>query len=211
MERKFQKFEEWYANANDIVAFFFISGKKSGENLHEHTFMHHDHHPISIVFPLQLPNTIFILWFSLYWNKQIFITFLPPPLPSHVYWSVKHKEKTWAILFRIFSKIKKAELRTYFVCSHTFSYKIQMQTKFHRACASWALIRLCSVACKCVLIRHNKQFSNIVQGHVSEKSFSWTFYEHSSFFAETYSLNGAESKKSCLQFFQSHLGLFYAN
>ena len=142
MERKFPKFEEWYANANDIVACFFISGKKSGENLHEHTFMHHDHHPISIVFPLQLPNTIFILWFSLYRNKQIFITFLPPPLPSHVYWSVKHKAKTWAILFRIFSKIKKAEFRTYFVCSHTFSYKIQMQTKFHRAWAPWDLIRL---------------------------------------------------------------------
>ena len=51
----------------------------------------------------------------------------------------------------------------------------------------------------------------LVQGHVSEKSFSWAFYEHWSFFAETYSLNGAESKKSCLQFFQSHLGLFYAN
>ena len=142
MERKFPKFEEWYANANDIVAFFFISGKKSGENLYEHAFMHHDNHPISIVFPLELPNTIFILWFPLYRNKQIFITFLPPPLPSHVYLSEKHKAKTWAILFRIFSKIKKAEFRTYFVCSHTFSYKIQMQTKFHRAWASCALIRL---------------------------------------------------------------------
>ena len=103
--------------------------------------MHHDHHPISIVF-LYSYQTPFILWFSLYRNKQIFITFLPPPLPSHVYWSVKHKAKTWAILFRIFSKTKKAEFRTYFVCSHTFSYKIQMQTKFHRAWASWALIRL---------------------------------------------------------------------
>ena len=54
-------------------------------------------------------------------------------------------------------------------------------------------------------------FHGLVQGHVSEKSFSWAFYEQWSFFAETYSLNGAESKKSCLQFFQSHLGLFYAN
>ena len=54
-------------------------------------------------------------------------------------------------------------------------------------------------------------WDKLVQGHVSEKSFSWAFHEHWSFFAETYSLNGAESKKSCLQFFQSHLGLFYAN
>ena len=46
----------------------------------------------------------------------------------------------------------------------------------------------------------------LVQGHVSEKSFSLVFHEHWSFFIETYSLNGAESKKSCLQFFQSHLG-----
>ena len=30
----------------------------------------------------------------------------------------------------------------------------------------------------------------IVRGHVSEKSFSWAFYEHFSFFTETYSLNG---------------------
>ena len=50
--------------------------------------MHHDHQPISIVFPLQLPNTIFTLWFSLYRNNQIFITFVPPPLPSHVYISI---------------------------------------------------------------------------------------------------------------------------
>ena len=48
-------------------------------------------------------------------------------------------------------------------------------------------------------------------GHVSEKSVPWAFHEHFSFFAETYSLNGAESEKSCLQFFQSHLSLFYAN
>ena len=48
----------------------------------------------------------------------------------------KHKAKTCAILFRIFSKIKKAELRTYFVCSHIFSRKIQMQTNVHRAWAS---------------------------------------------------------------------------
>ena len=54
-------------------------------------------------------------------------------------------------------------------------------------------------------------YGQVVQGHVSEKSFSWAFYEHWSFFAETYRLNGAVWKKSCLQFFQSHLGLFYAN
>ena len=110
MEKKFPKFEEWYPNSNDIVAFFFISGKKSGENLHEHTFMHHDHHPISIVFPLQLPNTIFILWFSLYRNKQIFITFLPPPLPSHVYWSVNTKQKREPFYFESFQKLKKRNL-----------------------------------------------------------------------------------------------------
>ena len=110
MERKFAKFEEWYANANDILAFFFISGQKSGENLHEHTFMHHDHHPISIVFPLQLPNTIFILWFSLYRNKQIFITFLPPPLPSHVYWSVITKQKRKPFCSDFFQKLKKRNL-----------------------------------------------------------------------------------------------------
>ena len=110
MERKFPKFKEWYANANDIGAIFFTSGKKSGENLHEHTFMHHDHHPISIVFPLQLPNTIFILWFSLYRNKQIFITFLPPPLPSHVYWSVNTKQKREPFYFESFQKLKKRNL-----------------------------------------------------------------------------------------------------
>ena len=51
----------------------------------------------------------------------------------------------------------------------------------------------------------------IVRGHVSEKSFSWAFYEHFSFFTETYSLNGIESTKRCLQFFESYVGLFYAN
>lgn len=107
---EFPKFEEWYANANDIVAFFFMSGKKSGENRHEHTCTHHDHHPISIVFPLQLPNTIFILWFSLYRNKQIFITFLPPPLPSHVYWSVNTKQKRKPFYSEFFQKLKKRNL-----------------------------------------------------------------------------------------------------
>ena len=53
--------------------------------------------------------------------------------------------------------------------------------------------------------------SGIVRGHVSEKSFSWAFYEHFSFFTETYSLNGIESTKRCLQFFESYVGLFYAN
>ena len=66
----------------------------------------------------------------------------------------------------------------------------------------------------CIVVRSRRAdqvYRLIVQGHVSEKSFSWAFHEHWSFFAETYSLNGAESKKSCLQFFQSHLGLFYGN
>ena len=75
MEKKFPKFEEWYANANDIVAFFFISGQKSGENHHEHTFMHHYHHPISIVFPLQLPNTLYSMVFSL--SKQANLYYFP--------------------------------------------------------------------------------------------------------------------------------------
>ena len=75
MERKFAKFQEWYANANDILAFFFISGQKSGENLHEHTFMHHDHHPISIVFPLKLPNTLYSMVFSL--SKQANLYYFP--------------------------------------------------------------------------------------------------------------------------------------
>ena len=51
----------------------------------------------------------------------------------------------------------------------------------------------------------------IVRGRVSEKSFSWAFYEHFSFFTETYSLNGIESTKRCLQFFEGYVGLFYAN
>ena len=72
--------------------------------------MHHDHHPISIGFPLQLPNTIFILWFSLYRNKQIFITFLPPPLPSHVYWSVNTKQKRKPFYSEFFQKLKKRNL-----------------------------------------------------------------------------------------------------
>ena len=141
MERKFPKFEEWYANANDIVACFFIAGQKSGENLHEHTFMHHDHHPTSIVFPLQLPNTLYSMVFSL--SKQANLYYFPSTATTITCILIcKHKTKTWAILFRIFSKIKKAEFRTYFVSSHTFCYKIQMQTKFHRAWASLALIRL---------------------------------------------------------------------
>ena len=36
---------------------------------------------------------------------------------------------------------------------------------------------------------------------MSEKLFSWAFYEHCSFFAETYSLNGAESKKKLSEIF----------
>ena len=51
----------------------------------------------------------------------------------------------------------------------------------------------------------------VVRGHVSEKSFSWVFYEHFSFFTETYSVNGIESTKRCLQFFESYVCLFYAN
>ena len=51
----------------------------------------------------------------------------------------------------------------------------------------------------------------VVRGHVSEKSFSWACYEHFSFFTETYSVNGIESTKRCLQFFESYVGLFYAN
>ena len=50
--------------------------------------MHHDHRPLFIVSPLQLPNSTFILWFSLHRNKQIVITFLPPPLPPHAYISI---------------------------------------------------------------------------------------------------------------------------
>ena len=33
----------------------------------------------------------------------------------------------------------------------------------------------------------------------------WAFHDHFGFFAELYSLNGADSKKSCRQFFRSHL------
>ena len=51
----------------------------------------------------------------------------------------------------------------------------------------------------------------VVRGHVSEKSFSWAFYEHFSFFTETYSINCIKSTKRCLQFFESYVGLFYAN
>ena len=51
----------------------------------------------------------------------------------------------------------------------------------------------------------------IVRGHVSEKSFSWAFYEHFSFFTETYSINCIKSTKRCLQFFESYVGPFYAN
>ena len=64
------------------------------------------------------------------------------------------------------------------------------------------------------VIRRGRTISiilHIVRGHVSEKSFSWAFYEHFSFFTETYSLNGIESTKRCLQFFESYVGLFYAN
>ena len=66
----------------------------------------------------------------------------------------------------------------------------------------------------------NNQFMNgmltwfdchLVRGHVSEKSFLWAFYEHFSFFTETYSLNGIESTKRCPQFFEGYVGLFYAN
>ena len=66
---------------------------------------------------------------------------------------------------------------------------------------------------KVLLMVINKLFFkvDIVRGHMSEKSFSWAFYEHFSFFTETYSLNGTESTKRCLQFFQSYVGLFYAN
>ena len=48
-----------------------------------------------------------------------------------------------------------------------------------------------------------------VQGHVLEKSFSLAFYEHFNFFTET-CLNGTDLTKR-LQFFQSYVGLFYAN
>ena len=60
-------------------------------------------------------------------------------------------------------------------------------------------------------VTSNWYSEGIVRGHVSEKSFSWAFYEHFSFFTETYSLNGIESTKRCLQFFESYVGLFYAN
>ena len=86
------------------------------------------HHIYSMVFPL---------------SKQANFYYFPSTATTITCILIcKHKAKTWAILFRIFSKIKKAEFRTYFVCSHTFCYKIQMQTKFHRPWASWALIWL---------------------------------------------------------------------
>ena len=42
---------------------------------------------------------------------------------------------------------------------------------------------------------------------MSEKSFSWAFYEHWSFFTQTYSLNGAESKKKLSAIFSEPFGL----
>ena len=54
------------------------------------------------------------------------------------------------------------------------------------------------------VIRRGRTISiilHIVRGHVSEKSFSWAFYEHFSFFTETYSLNGTESTKRCAAIF----------
>ena len=47
-------------------------------------------------------------------------------------------------------------------------------------------------------------YAIIVRGHVSDVLFSLSFYEHFTFFAENYSLNGTE-----LNIFQSHLGLRY--
>ena len=63
--------------------------------------MHHDHQPIPIAFPLQLPNAIFILWFSppkqpnLYCFPSIAISITcihlyfffpaPTPPPQHLY------------------------------------------------------------------------------------------------------------------------------
>ena len=63
--------------------------------------------------------------------------------------------------FRIF--FKKAEFRTYFVCYHTFSYKIQIPTNSHRA---WA-------ACVCVLFFVKSWEINCTMKKVHQISFIW--------------------------------------
>lgn len=46
-------------------------------------------------------------------------------------------------------------------------------------------------------------YAIIVQGHVSDVLFSLAFYEHFTFFAENYSLNGTELKKVLCNFFKA--------
>ena len=121
-------------------------------------------------------------------------------------WSVKHKAKTWAILFRIFSKIKKAELRIYFVYSHTLSHKIQMQTNVHRAWAScgsatwfarvsWSMLWLVTITIKSfqifqmftvLLVWQSRNFILNIYQLMTAKSEEWREWNYGDISVEPY-------------------------